>query len=132
MAYIYQAELWCNDCGRDICRRIKNEGKAPPDPWDQGLYDSDDYPKHVGDPGPADAPDHCAARGDCLNAVDLGDYYLPPDAKFHGSESRKVGALLSTRLTPDGRAYVRDTLATGPRTAFQAALHALWASKFLD
>ena len=29
MAYIYQADVYCDDCGKQICRRLKREGLAP-------------------------------------------------------------------------------------------------------
>ena len=34
-AYIYQAALYCEDCARDIRKRLKAEGKAPENPRDE-------------------------------------------------------------------------------------------------
>ena len=45
MSYIYLADVWCDDCGRAICRRLKREGNAPADPDDEWTFDSDEYPK---------------------------------------------------------------------------------------
>jgi hypothetical protein len=28
VSYIYLADVWCDDCGRAICKRLKREGKA--------------------------------------------------------------------------------------------------------
>ena len=47
MAYIYNVDIFCDDCGEDICRQITEEGHAPADPEDQGSYDSDEFPKYV-------------------------------------------------------------------------------------
>ena len=59
MALIYAADLWCDSCGRAIRRQIRREGQAPHDPNDDFAFDSDDYPKFVGDAGEADCPQHC-------------------------------------------------------------------------
>ena len=94
-AYIYQAALYCEDCGRAIRKRLRQEGKAPDD-------DSDNYPKGpFGDGGgESDCPEHCAAYDDCLNAIDLPD-------------GRKIGAWLENPLTGDGVNYVREAIAAG-------------------
>jgi hypothetical protein len=71
MAYIYLADVWCDDCGRAICERLTREGKAPADPDDEWTFDSDEYPKRAGDDDEADTPQHCAAGEQCVNAVTL-------------------------------------------------------------
>ena len=35
MAYIYQADLWCDPCGREIQKQLDAEGKRPEDPDDK-------------------------------------------------------------------------------------------------
>ena len=45
MSYIYLADVWCDDCGRAICKRLKREGNAPANPDDEWTFDSDEYPK---------------------------------------------------------------------------------------
>lgn len=44
--YIYQADLYCEDCGEEICEQLKEVAPeiVPENPEDE-LYDSDDYPK---------------------------------------------------------------------------------------
>jgi len=32
MAYIYQADVWCNKCGEHIKAELEREGKAPYSP----------------------------------------------------------------------------------------------------
>lgn len=61
MAYIYQAALLCNDCGRKTRAELTAEGKAPKDPNDECSYDSDDFPKGpiANGGGAADSPQHC-------------------------------------------------------------------------
>lgn len=98
MSYIYQADVWCDDCGRAICKRLKRDGKAPADPDDEWSFDSDDYPKRAGDDEESDTPQHCAAGADCLNAIEL--------------PNGKVG-LLFGELTSDGVQYVKDAIAEG-------------------
>ena len=69
MAYIYQADVWCDDCGKAICRRLKREGNAPANPDDEWTFDSDEYPKRADDDDEADTPQHCASGEHCINAV---------------------------------------------------------------
>jgi len=95
MAYIYQATLWCDDCGQAICQRLDEAGEGPEDKSDETSFDSDDYPKgpFSDDDDESDSPSHCDSGAECPNAVELDD----------GS---KVGAIVSG-LTEDGIAYVR-------------------------
>jgi len=97
MAYIYKADVWCDDCGKAICERLTREGKAPTDPTDEWTFDSDDYPKRAGDDDEADSPQHCAAGEHCINAIEL-------------PSGGKVGLLLG-ELTRDGVEYVKEAIA---------------------
>lgn len=96
MSYIYQADIWCDCCGKQICEDIQKEGKAPADPDDECSYDSDEYPKSnagLSDDS-ADGPQHCAAGADCLEPFVLnGTVY---------------GAFLENDLTDEGREYVKE------------------------
>ena len=111
MPYIYQADLWCNSCGKAIRKRLRGEGNAPDNPQDECSYDSDEYPKFVCNPGEADCPQHCGAGEDCLEAIEL-------------PSGRKIGALLSTELTGEGVRYVEEAIAEGGEVA------ELWAEEF--
>lgn len=117
MAYMYQAEMWCDDCGRDICASLKRARKAPRNPADETSFDSDDYPKYVGDDtGYADSPSHCGGGEHCLGAkVDLADYLKAPAirALVEASEPRLryVGESLGDSLTDYGRQYLDEMLA---------------------
>jgi hypothetical protein len=66
-AYIFQAALYCEECGDAIRERLIAEGKAPENPDDEYGYDSGDFPKGpFGDGGgEADVPQHCDNR-ECL------------------------------------------------------------------
>jgi len=97
MSHIYQADVWCDDCGRAICKRLKREGKAPADPDDEWSFDSDDYPKRAGDDEETDTPQHCAAVDHCINAVSLPN-------------GEKVGYLFG-ELTAVGVGYVKEAVA---------------------
>lgn len=98
MAFIYQADVWCDECGRRICEELKQAGKAPADVEDKSSYDSDDYPKRYNpDAEESDSPQNCAS-GSCG-----GSYTLDGAALTYGK-------FLENGLTPDGYRYVRDTL----------------------
>jgi hypothetical protein len=81
-AYIYQADIYCEDCGQAIKTELDKAGKTPADPDDEYTFDSDEYPKgpYSDGGGEADSPQHCA---DCHT-------------------------FLENPLTSDGREYVRE------------------------
>ena len=122
MSYIYQADVWCDRCGKEICERIQAEGHAPEDPDDEGSFDSDEYPKRGEDEEETDSPQHCAAHGDCLDAIEMGD-------------GTKIGCLIGTTLTTDGVEYVkeaiREALEKGEDEKSSVAL-AIWRKAFSD
>lgn len=95
MVYMYQADLWCDCCGKQICEDITKEGKAPADPDDECSYDSDEYPKScAGLSDEADSPQHCAAGAECLEPFELN--------------GEKYGAFLENDLTDEGERYVKE------------------------
>ena len=114
LAYIYQADLWCESCGESIRDDIIAAGHAPEDPDDETSYDSNEYPKGPCDDGggEADSPQHCAAHRKCINALQL-----------HGM---LFGCALENPLTADGVAYVREAVANGGR------LGEFWAELYAD
>ena len=118
MSYIYQADLWCNDCGKAICRKLKRAGKAPADPDDEWSFDSDDYPKRTDDNEESDGPQHCAAGKRCLNAITL-------------PSGRKIGTLFG-ELTPDGLAYVKDAIVEAKEGMGDREVTDLWQQHFHD
>lgn len=83
--YIYQADLYCEDCGAEIRSELTLAGKAPADPENEYSYDSDDFPKGPFPDGEADCPQHCGA----------------------------CDVFLENPLTSDGYAYVREMLIEG-------------------
>lgn len=97
--YMFQAALWCEDCGEALREQMIQDGEAPEDPDDEESYDSDEFPKGpYGDGGgEADSPQHCDAGEHCINAVEL-------------SSGSKVGAFLENPLTDDGNEYVREAV----------------------
>jgi len=94
VAYIYKADIYCDDCGEAIRQRLTVEDKAPADPADEWSYDSDDFPKVAGD-DESDSPQHCASGEYCPNAVEI--------------EGGRVGFLFG-ELTSDGIAYVEEAI----------------------
>jgi len=114
--YTYQAELWCPSCARSIRDELDAAGERPADPDDLYSYDSDGYPKPVSWCSiESDAPDHCGAGAECLEAEELSD----------GS---RVGRLLTEYLTAEGLAYVREAALEAPASPVVA----LWLDAFPD
>lgn len=78
--YIFQADIYCESCGKGLMLEIPKPPHADLD--DQASYDSDEYPKgpygHGG--GEADSPQNCGA----------------------------CGVFLENLLTPDGDTYMRE------------------------
>jgi len=101
--YIYQSDVWCDDCGEAIQNRLISENSAPDDYDNESEFDSDEFPKTVLC-GEADTPQHCGAGENCFNAE-----VLP--------SGRKIGVLLNTDLTSDGVQYVKDAVAEGGEVA---------------
>jgi hypothetical protein len=87
MGYIYQADVYCDDCGNAIRRDLKSHSKAPEDVMEHSSYDSDDFPKDADvENEESDTPEHCA----------------------------KCHKFLLNPLTSDGYRYVKEQLdATG-------------------
>jgi hypothetical protein len=118
VAYIYQADVWCDDCGRAICKRLKREGKAPADSDDEWTFDSDDYPKRASDDDESDTPQHCAAGEECVNALTLAD-------------GGKAG-LLFGELTAVGVEYVKEALAEAEEGFGSKQVTDLWQQHYRD
>ena len=94
-AFVFQADIYCADCGEAIRKRLTDEGKAPADPDDESSYDSDEFPKgpYEDGGGEADTPQHCGSGDGCINAI-------------AGNDDTEVGAFLENPLTKDGVEYV--------------------------
>ena len=114
--YIYCADIYCEDCGRAIRKRLRAEGSAPADWRDEGSYDSDEFPKGPFEDGggEADCPQHCGSGPECVNALELDD-------------GTKVGAWLENPLTAEGARYVAEAVADGG-----GAVAALWAAWYAE
>lgn len=145
---MYQAELYCEECGEKLAEKLITEGKLPKDAFrfvhsgdeitivlDENAYDSDDFPKYVGDPGSSDSPDHCASGSECVNALDLAPYHgllthetIPGTNRkvLQGAETRKIGAWLENDLTGEGEAALTEMVNKRNPTPYQSALHAFW------
>jgi hypothetical protein len=89
MAYIYQADVWCDECGKAIIAELTSQEKAPEDPEDESSFDSDEFPKHYdAENEESDGPQNCA-DGHCA-----GNY----------------GTFLQNQLTSHGYAYLKKML----------------------
>ncbi len=64
-AYIYQADLYCEDCIIQIKGSLRDRELEPPNPENEHSFDSDDYPKgpYPNGGGEADSPQHCGSCG---------------------------------------------------------------------
>ena len=116
--YIYQADCFCDDCGKVIRVHLNAQGKKPKNVEDERSYDSDVYPKYAGpddDHGESDTPCHCGKGENCLNAENIPGF-------------GKVGKLLGTNLTQEGVNYVRESMAQ--RDFETNKVTRFWASRF--
>lgn len=79
-AFIFQADIYCQECGEDIAANIPFPAHA--ERGNESTWDSDEYPKgpYANGGGEADTPQHCA----CCRRF------------------------LQNPLTSDGEAYVRE------------------------
>lgn len=68
-AYIYQAVLWCEECGNKIKAELTAAGKAPEDPEDENTFDFDDFPKgpYPDGGGESDCEQFCDGCGCALD-----------------------------------------------------------------
>ena len=121
LVYIYQADLYCQQCGEAIRAQITEEGSAPVNPDDETSYTSDDFPKgpYPDGGGEADSPQHCAMGSKCVNTIKL-----TTPSMF--SDGNKIGAWLENPLTTDGVKYVRKAIEKGGEVA------ELWAEYYRD
>ncbi|MFB6375549.1 MAG: hypothetical protein ABEN55_21070 [Bradymonadaceae bacterium] len=55
-AYTYKADMWCPECGQELCEKLE----CPGDPEDTATYDSSNYPKPCVGPWESDTPYQCA------------------------------------------------------------------------
>jgi hypothetical protein len=127
--YVYQADLYCDACGRQIrsdLDQVFAENEVSPGTDED---DSDRYPQWADDDDETDSPTHCASGAECRDEIDLQVYGLGKRAKLHGAESRYVGAALGT-LNENGQTYARDLMREWKRTPYQRALHRAWRALY--
>lgn len=111
MCYMYQAALWCEDCGRSMCAMLLREKAVPTgfDPDDESSYDSDDFPKECDVSEESDSVQHCEAGRDCLNALYVPEWDTPA-TKGTAAEGGKVGCWLKNDLTTEGIEHLRGEI----------------------
>jgi hypothetical protein len=94
MAYIYQADVWCDACGDHIKADLEREKKAPEDTEDESSFDSDEYPKHYdAENEESDGPENCS-DGHCGGFANGSSY----------------GTFLENQLTQEGYRYLKGML----------------------
>lgn len=105
--YVYEADLWCDDCGAAIIaereakeEKLREAGKdaeADAIADDRESGETDRWPQEADESvQETDSPYHCAAGEKCLNAIELE----------HGT----IGALIEEQLTREGARYVHDAM----------------------
>ncbi len=88
-AFIYCADIYCEECGAKIRAELDKAGKTPADVQNESSFDSDEYPKGPFDDagGATDCPQHCAeckcylyapltSEGQCYAADALWEYVI--------------------------------------------------------
>lgn len=111
-AYVYNADLYCEDCGEAIKRELRAEGHRKSDDseeWPQGPYEDGG--------GEADSPWHCGSNETCVNAME-----------FDGT---KVGVWLGNPLTSDGVEGLTEMLSE-TNSEYQRQLHEFWMCVYSD
>lgn len=106
--YAYNAELWCDSCGKKIIDELERLGYQ-----DEG--DTDGWPQYADeDQSWADSPSHCAGGEQCEHAEEIG--------------GRMIGCLLLENLTDEGVNYVKEAI----RKECNDTVAGLWADEFSD
>jgi len=95
MTYMYQADLWCDECGEEIRERLLKELPEDFDPDAEDTYDSDEFPKSCCSDG-SDCPENCAGCGQPL------DYTLTAEGRSYVLETAKAALEngLDTHIIP--------------------------------
>lgn len=93
--YIYCADVYCEACGNDICRRLNDTIGEPAEFRPAKVPDSNVYPVECNDNGESDCPQHCGSGAECLDPTIIDNFVNDP-----------VGKFLENDLTADGVAYV--------------------------
>ena len=106
--YVFQAALWCEDCGLAIRHRLLAAHQGPRHPDDESSYDSDRFPKgpYPDGGGESDVVEHCAGMGDCLNRQLVGT--------LRDGRPWYVGVWLENELTTEGLKQLAAELRTRP------------------
>lgn len=89
-SYLYENELFCESCGKMLCRTLKLDPEI--DKGDVYTFEDDELHSTI--------PEHCAAGAVCINAITL-------------PSRRKAGAWLGNSLTARGEKFVRDNVEMG-------------------
>ena len=96
IVYIYQADIYCEDCGLAIIRDLEREGVEPSE-------ESDEWPQaYPNAGGESDVPHHCGSGEECVNAEYIKEW------------GRSVGCLLGNPLTEEGYEYVAEKVQEEP------------------
>lgn len=110
--YMYQTDLYCEDCGKRWRTALDKQCCGVANPDHESSYDSNEYPKgpYPNGGGAADAPQHCACGSECLNVLTI-------------YKDIKVGAWLENPLTLVGVEYVKQS---------SGAVAAVWKEMYRD
>jgi len=114
-AYVYAADLYCEDCGRAIQDEIHDEIATK-----GSTDDSEDYPQgpYPDGGGEADGPAHCGSNEGCLNAMTI--------------EDQRIGVWLGNPLTAEGVTYLLEMINAPNPSPYQRALHDFWRRVYSD
>lgn len=105
-AYIYQADIYCADCGAEIARDTPVPAHADLD--NESTWDSGDYPKGPFEVGEADHPQNCGQCGLFLEnpLTDEGALWLEREVeRYEPAESWEV---VAERADEDGKPQLAE------------------------
>lgn len=95
--FMFQAAIYCEDCGKRLRADLDKQGKTPADPDDEASYDSDNYPKECL-AGESDTVSFCDSSERCEGAITL-------------ESGHKIGCWLEEDLTGEGVKSLQESLA---------------------
>ena len=113
MTYMYQAALYCDDCGKEMQQILRKKEKMTHDRFSRD--DSEEWPIDVTSlSDESDSPQHCDSMSECPNSERYGDL--------------KVGQFLENQLTEDGIKYVKELHKNNPSelTQMWVDFYGLW------
>lgn len=123
--YIFDADVYCEECTEAIKKELKDKGFRPIHYKDETTFDSNEWPKGPYSGEESDSPQHCGNHSYCLNPLILDrnpfcleckqpSVYVKHNNRYYCQHCNepvdivKYGAFLKGSLTTDGIKYIKE------------------------